>query len=103
VAYRIDEKTVARAGFGINTNSESFRNNVQTYPEVISASYTGANSYTAAGNLVTGIPPLIGPNLSGGSVPLSPNYSTWVYPSPYRRGYSESYNVTCSAIWAEPG
>jgi hypothetical protein len=30
VAYRIDEKTVARAGFGINTNSESFRNNVPT-------------------------------------------------------------------------
>jgi len=94
VAYRIDEKTVLRAGFGINTNSESFRNNVQTYPEVISASYTGANSYTAAGSLVTGIPPLIGPNLSAGSVPLPPNYSTWVYPSPYHRGYSESYNVT---------
>jgi hypothetical protein len=67
---------------------------VQTYPEVISASYTGANSYTAAGNLVTGIPPLIGPNLSAGSVPLPANYSTWVYPSPYHRGYSESYNVT---------
>jgi hypothetical protein len=94
VAYRLDDKTVLRAGYGINTNSESFRNNVQTYPEVISATYTGANSYTAAGSLVTGIPPLIGPDLSQGSVPLPPNYSTWVYPSPYRRGYSESYNVT---------
>jgi Carboxypeptidase regulatory-like domain len=94
VAYRLDEKTVLRAGYGINTNSESFRNNVQTYPEVISATYTGANTYTAAGSLVTGIPALIGPNLSAGSVPLPPNYSTWVYPTPYHRGYSESYNVT---------
>jgi len=94
VAYRFDEKTVLRAGFGINTNAESFRNNVQTYPEVISATYTGANSFTAAGNLVTGIPPLIGPSLSAGSVPLPPNYATWIYPTPYHRGYAETYNVT---------
>jgi hypothetical protein len=32
--YRIDEKTVLRAGYGINTNGESFRNNVQNYLEV---------------------------------------------------------------------
>ena len=94
VAYRLDEKTVLRAGYGINTNPESFRNNVQTYPEVISATYVGANSYSAGGSLATGIPPLIGPNLSTGAIPLPPNYSTWVYNSPYRRGYSESYNVT---------
>ncbi len=62
IAYRIDEKTVFRAGFGINTNSESFRNNVQTYPEVISATYTGANSFSAPGNLTTGFPPLVGPD-----------------------------------------
>jgi hypothetical protein len=94
IAYRIDEKTVLRAGYGINTNAESFRNNVQTYPEVISASYTGANSFSAGGSLVTGIPALIGPSLTAGSAPLPPNYSTWIYPTPYRRGYAESYNVT---------
>jgi len=94
VAYRIDKKTVLRAGYGINTNAETFRNNVQTYPEVISATYTGANSYTAAGSLVAGIPPLIGPDLTASSVPLPPNYSTWIYKTPYQRGYAESYNVT---------
>jgi hypothetical protein len=94
IAYRIDEKTVLRAGYGINTNGESFRNNVQTYPEVLSASYTGANSYSAGGSLVTGIPAMVGPNLAGGSVPLPANYATWLYPTPYHRGYAESYNVT---------
>jgi hypothetical protein len=94
IAYRVDEKTVLRAGYGINTNAESYRNNVQTYPEVISASYTGANTYTAAGSLVTGIPALIGPNLNANSVPLPPNYQTWIYKTPYSRGYAESYNVT---------
>jgi hypothetical protein len=94
IAYRLDEKTVLRAGYGINTNAESFRNNVQTYPEVISATYTGANTYTAAGSLVTGLPAFVGPNLSGGSVPLPPNFTTWIYQTPYHRGYAESYNVT---------
>ncbi len=51
IAYRLDEKTVIRTGYGINTNAESFRNNVQTYPETITAQYSGANAYSAAGNL----------------------------------------------------
>ena len=94
IAYRLDEKTVLRAGYGINTNGESFRNNVQTYPEVLTATYTGANTYTAGGSLATGIPALVGPNLSAGSVVLPPNFGTWIYPTPYRRGHAESYNVT---------
>jgi hypothetical protein len=94
IAYRLDEKTVIRAGYGINTNAESFRNNVQTYPETISATYSGANSYTAAGSLATGIPTFTGPNLNAGAVPLPTNFSTWIYPTPYRRGYAESYNFT---------
>jgi len=94
VAYRLDEKTVIRAGYGINTNAESFRNNVQTYPETISATYSGANTYSAAGSLVTGIPTFTGPGLNAGSVPLPANFSTWIYPTPYRRGYAESYNFT---------
>jgi outer membrane receptor protein involved in Fe transport len=44
LAYRLDEKTVVRAGYGINTNSESFRNNVQTNPEVISSATVGSTS-----------------------------------------------------------
>jgi hypothetical protein len=94
IAYRLNEKTVVRSGYGINTNAESFRNNVQTYPETISATYTGANSYTAAGSLVTGIPTFVGPSLSSGAVPLPANFSTWIYPTPYRRGHAESYNLT---------
>ena len=93
-AYRLNEKTVLRAGFGIDTNAETFRNNVQTYPEVISAQYTGANTYSAAGSLATGIPPFVGPDLSSGQLLLPPNYGSWTYPTPYRRGYAESFNFT---------
>ena len=94
IAYRLDDKTVLRVGYGINTNSETFRNNIQTYPGVISAQYSGADSYSAAGSLATGIPPFVGPNLSAGQLPLPSNVGSWIYPTPYRRGYAQSYNVT---------
>lgn len=94
VAYRLSAKTVLRAGYGINTNAETFRNNVQTYPQVISQQYSGANTYSAAGSLATGIPAFVGPDLSSGEVALPPNYGSWSYPTPYHRGYAETYNVT---------
>jgi hypothetical protein len=91
---RLLRSTLAAHGFGINNNAETFRYNVQMYPEVISATYSGANTYTAAGSLASGIPPVVGPNLNAASVPLPANYSTWIYQTPYRRSYAESYNVT---------
>ena len=94
IAYRLDEKTVLRGGYGINTNSESFRNNVQTYPDVISEQYSGANSYTPAGNLTTGIPAFVGPSLTSGEVSLPSSVGCYTYTTPYRRGYAQSYNFT---------
>ena len=94
VAYRLNDKTVVRAGWGININPETFRNNIQTYPNVVSVQYTAPNSYSAAGNLLTGLPAFVGPDLSSGRIPLPANVGSWTYPSPFRRGYSESYNFT---------
>jgi hypothetical protein len=94
IAYRVNDKTVIRIGFGINVNTETFRNNIQTYPAVISLQYAAPNSFSAAGSLATGLPPFVGPNLSGASIPLPPNVGSWSYPTPFRRGYAESYNVT---------
>jgi hypothetical protein len=91
--YRIGDKTVIRGGFGMNTNSEVFRNNAQSFPAVISAQYSGANSYAAAGNLVTGIPAFVGPDLSAGTLALPNTYGTYTSPTNYRRGYVENLNL----------
>jgi hypothetical protein len=101
LAFRLNGKTVVRAGWGMNINPETFRNNTQTYPDVIAAQYSGANSYSAAGSLTTGIPAFVGPSLSSGRLPLPANVGCWIYPSPFRRGYSESYNFTIQRdLWA---
>ncbi|RSL19151.1 carboxypeptidase family protein [Edaphobacter aggregans] len=107
LAYRIDSKTVARAGFGLSTNPDSFRNVLTTYPSVVSQTIQGntANvSPVVAGvpvTLTTGIPILTAPTLS----PSSPSVALGSLGSPagslgattlplnYRRGYYESYNA----------
>ena len=107
LAYRIDPKTVARAGFGLSTNPDSFRNVLTTYPSVVSQTIqgnTGNVSPIIGGvpvTLVTGIPTLTPPTLS----PSSPSVALGTLGTPagslgattlplkYRRGYYESYNA----------
>lgn len=93
LAYRVGNRTVIRTGFGMNPNAEFYRYNVQVYPAVISAQYSGANSYSQAGDLRTGIPTFTGPNTSAGIIPLPTSFGTWTYAKNYRRGYTENANL----------
>jgi len=93
LTYRIGDKTVVRAGYGITVNPDSFRNMLVAYPAVISQSYTGSSSYAAAGSLATGIPAANFPDISSGILKLPLTLTTTTYPRNYRRGYIESYNL----------
>jgi len=94
IAYRIGEKTVIRTGYGFTIDPNNFRVLRDAYPAVISLQLSGANSYTAAGNLVTGLPPVVSPDLSSGKLVLPATLGTTSYPQQVRRGYIESYNFT---------
>ena len=94
VNYRINDKTVIRAGFGVSTDPDNFRNILNSYPTTLSETYYGLNSYLAAGSLATGIPPLSStPNLNQGIIPLPNNVSTVTYAPNFNRGYIQSYNA----------
>jgi hypothetical protein len=93
LAYRLNEKTVIRAGYGISVNPDNYRNMTTAYPAIISQSFSGANAYSAAGSTVTGIPAPVLPDLSSGSVLLPTSLTTTTMPKNYRRGYIESYNL----------
>jgi hypothetical protein len=93
LAYRLDDKTVIRAGFGISVDPNSFRAMRDAYPATIGESISGATSFQAAGTLTTGIPAIIGPNLNG-PIQLPTNITTTTFPLNYRRGYIESFNFT---------
>jgi hypothetical protein len=94
VAWRLGEKTVLRGGFGITIDPNSFRYLRDGYPAVISLQLTQPNTYAAAGSLRTGLPAVIGPDLSQGIINLPNDVGDTTFPKEYDRGYIKSYNVT---------
>jgi hypothetical protein len=107
LAYRVDTKTVVRAGFGLSSNPDSYRNVLTTYPSVVSQTIqgnTGNVSPLIGGvpvTLVTGIPLLTAPTLSPSSPSIAlgslgtpaGSLGATTLPLNYRRGYYESYNA----------
>ncbi|MGH9327756.1 MAG: TonB-dependent receptor domain-containing protein [Terriglobia bacterium] len=94
LAYRLNKKTVVRAGFGMSTDASPFACMLNSYPMVISQQIAGITSYMAAGSLATGLPPFTGPDLSLGKFELPTYLGTEAFPVNFRRGYVESYSFT---------
>lgn len=94
IAYRVTERTVARAGFGVSIDPNSFRYLRDAYPATISSQFSGASSFQAAGSLRTGIPAVPLPDLSSGVLQLPKAVGTFTFPAEFNRGYINSFNVT---------
>jgi hypothetical protein len=96
LAYRVNEKTVFRAGYGITRDPYPTSRPLRSpYPAVIVADYQPANSFVPAGSLATGIPNFQFPDLSSGIIDIPNSVATnTLQPGTFRRGYIESYNVT---------
>jgi len=102
LAYRIDEKTVIRAGYGLNYDPLAYSRPLRGfYPLTINNNYVAPNSFSVANlgggvpaTLANGIPPVIGPDLSTGIVPLDPTASERSPNSFIHRGYVQSWNFT---------
>jgi Carboxypeptidase regulatory-like domain/TonB dependent receptor len=104
LAYRLDDKTVLRAGYGLNYDPLPFSRPLRGfYPLTINNNYTAPNSFSVANiggsafvpsTLANGIPPVVGPDLSTGIVPLDPTASERSPDSFIHRGYVQSFNFT---------
>jgi hypothetical protein len=96
LAYRIGDKTVVRSGYGINFDPIPFSRPLRGwYPFVIDAARNAPNSFSWAGTIEDGVPPVAGPDLSTGIVTLPGNVaerSPWG--GEIHRGYVQSWNLT---------
>jgi hypothetical protein len=114
LAYRLNEKTVIRTGYGISTDPDNMRNQRNQYPNTVVTSYTPATTYqfiSYAGvansdgatqvSLADGIPVPTFPNISAGVLKPSPTASTTTYlpstttstfPTNFDRGYYQTWN-----------
>jgi hypothetical protein len=102
LAYRMNEKTVIRAGFGITNDPYPMSRPMRSpFPAVLIDEYQPANGFVSPAfggrdlNLTTGIPTPRFPDLSTGIVDIPNTFATVsLQPGKYRRGYIESFNFT---------
>jgi len=98
LAYRLNEKTVLRGGYGISVDPYPFSRAMRDpYPVTIAQTINANNSYQSAGNFVTGLPGFdtVTPVINNGFAQLPLTAYTKTLPAgTYRRGYIESWNAT---------
>jgi hypothetical protein len=71
--YRLNDKTVLRAGYGLTYNATPWARAVRgdnDYPVTIASSFFNANQFAYNSTLAQGIPRIVGPDQSSGRVPL---------------------------------
>jgi outer membrane receptor protein involved in Fe transport len=94
LAYRVNDTTVIRAGYGLNFDPIPFSRPLRGwYPLVINSAFT-ASGYGWATTFANGVPNPVGPDLSSGVVPLPKDVSErspWGF---IHRGYVQSWNFT---------
>ena len=93
VAYRLNEKTVFRAGYGISFMPRD--TNVYNFPVSQATQFTAANSFSAAGSMAVGVPPISPVVLPSTGIIVNPPKQAYTYiPNDLPQGYVESWNVT---------
>ena len=94
VAYRFNDKTVFRAGYGISYIPRD--TNVYNYPVAQATQFTAPNSSVAAGSMAVGVPPISPVVLPSTGIIVNPPLSqAYTYiPNDLPQGYVESWNVT---------
>jgi hypothetical protein len=97
IAYRFNDKTVIRAGGGINFNQDNmFRDGLENYPSQTGYSQNNLNGYIPFQSVSAGLPVIPHPDLTLSSyvLPQGVNNQSNLRPGNFNRGYTESWNLT---------
>lgn len=94
LAYRLNEKTVVRMGYGITNDPYPLSRPLRSpFPAVIIDEYIQSSSLVPVGSLTTGIPSVKFPDLSSGVVEIPNTIATnTLLPGEFKRGYIQSFN-----------
>jgi outer membrane receptor protein involved in Fe transport len=95
LAYRINEDTVFRTGFGRTFNPLPWSRPMRGfYPATIAYSAAGPNGFTPYATLAQGIPGAPNPDIASGTIPL-PRGVAMRSPDPddVKRGHTDSWNM----------
>jgi hypothetical protein len=102
-AYRPTEDTVIRVGFSRNPQSDNAITRVggiaQSFPQIISISQPGPNTFTPVGSLSEGVPIVPELDLSPGVVRLPTGAGVTTLEGEFTRGTITSWNVTLQKLF----
>jgi hypothetical protein len=95
IAYRANEKTVFRSGFGINWDPWNLARPLRTnYPILAAFAIQAPNSLSWARRLQEGLPPVPVPDIGNGLINVPPNYALNTTDDEYKRAYILNWNFT---------
>ncbi len=95
LAYRLTDKFVVRSGYGLTNDPYSLSRPMRTnHPVLIELDVRSPNSWSAAGRLADGIPPIKAPDLGNGIIDIPGNVTAFTLPAEFQRGYIQSWNFT---------
>jgi hypothetical protein len=94
IAYRMSDTFVIRTGYGISWDPVNMaRNAAVTYPVISTVTIPGANEYTPAGTLATGIPAVPPIDLGNGIIQAPKAVALELTDPNFRRNYIQSWNL----------
>lgn len=95
IAYRLNDRTVIRTGYGVNTDPWNIARAMRTNHPLLTAQTVNApNAFWWAGLLREGVPVLTAPSLGNGIIDLPRNVVFNTLDSDFVRGYIQSWNFT---------
>ena len=94
LTFRASPTTVLRAEFGITNDPYSLARPMRTnHPILINLVVNAPNSFSWAGRLADGVPPITEPDLGNGILTIPPNVGAVTLPDKFNRGYIKSWNA----------
>ena len=97
LAYRVDDSTVIRAGYGLNFSPIPWSRPLRgQYPVTVTFDFQRPGTFQRLRTLAEGIPPVVGPDLNNQpiDVPLTASLRSPYPGSTIDRGYTQSWNFT---------
>jgi hypothetical protein len=95
IAYRFNDKTVIRTGYGLNVDPWNIARAMRTnHPLLTAQTVNAANSFSWAGLLRDGVPVISQPDLGNGIIDLPRAVVANTIDSDFKRGYIQSWNLT---------
>ncbi|HTM47190.1 MAG TPA: carboxypeptidase regulatory-like domain-containing protein, partial [Bryobacteraceae bacterium] len=95
IAYRLHQKWVLRAGYGISIDPYPFSRPLRdNYPTVTNSQFQGSSSLEPGGSLRLGIPVIPRVDVGNGVIAIPAVATTNTLDKVFRRGYVQSFNAT---------